>query len=378
MNVKRLTGFTVAALMAGSVGFAHAATVVGSTLAESTDAAVAGSAPAAVATTVSSTAAKLDPAALQAMLESRQQQFELINRILDKFQSEAGGQYSAGFDALDWRLAWGARLMYQPASVLASALATSNLAAAQIVLVAKTGGTLKHATDNNQTINYLATPCRIVDTRFGGGGLLGPVSRYWSASDTPAIIAAQGGAAAGCGIYPSANSFILNVTAIPTGAVGSGGANFLTVQHDSTVPTTATMIYYPGTIISNFATTTNFNGGGGGGFFAYATLSTHVAIDLVGWTGTPTPAAAAPLDCVVTASLATIIAAAATFNLPATACPAGYNAVATNCRSSTFNGAQFAGFGPNNGGSATCQGINPSGAAMTMNTSLTCCRMPAH
>ena len=275
MNVKRLSGIAIAVLMAGSVGFAQAATVVQNTDTDSNN----------QPTGASVVASKPDAAALQAAAAAMQEKVTVINSITDRFQGEAASQYISGFDAMDWRYAFGVRLMHQPASVLATALAAGNLATAQTILASKTGGTLKHSSDFNNAVNFLATPCRIVDTRFGGGGLLGPSSRYWAASDTPANIAAQGGNAAGCGTFTTANAWLLNVTVVPTGAVGSGGANFLTVQHDVGAPTVASMTYYPGTILSNFATTLNQTGVSGGGFYAYASLNTHVVIDLVGWAG---------------------------------------------------------------------------------------------
>lgn len=279
MNVNRLSGIAIAALMAGSVGFAQAATLTGNIVAngniEDTGASVVASKP--------------DAAALQAAAAAMQERITMINRITDRFQGEAASQYISGFDAMDWRYAFGARLIHQPDSVLATALAAGNLSAAQTVLASKTGGTLKHGSDTNLTINFLTTPCRIVDTRFGGGGLLGPASRFWAASGTPANIAAQGGNAAGCGLYSNVSAWFMNVTVVPTGAVGSGGANFLTVRHDAGVPTVASMTYYPGTILSNFALSSNSDGNPtGDGFYAYASLNTHVVIDLVGYAGPPT------------------------------------------------------------------------------------------
>lgn len=286
MNINRMTGIAIAACMAGAAGLAQAATFIGNADPNGNN----------VANGAAVVTSKPDAAALQAATAAAQDKVNLINRIVDRFQPEAASQYTSGFDAVDWRSAFGARLMHQPASVLATALGSANLSSAQSVLATRTSGTLKHGPDNNLTMNFLANPCRIVDTRFGGGGLLGPSARYWAASDTPANIGAQGGNPAGCGTFSSASAWFLNVTVVPTGAVGSGGANFLTVRHDSGVPTTSTMTYYPGTILSNFALTLNQTGVSGGGFYAYASLNTHVVIDLVGWAGTPTGTLTAVVD----------------------------------------------------------------------------------
>lgn len=223
----------------------------------------------------------------QASIETAKQQAALINQIADKFQAEASSQFRGNFDALEWKLNFGARMMHQSTSALATALSANNLGAMQSGLVSV--GTAKHTTDADQVITLLPNPCRIVDTRFGGGGMLGPAFRFWYAANTPAVIAAQGGAAAGCiGSTSQADSFLMYVTVVPPGAPLSGGANFLTVQHDAVGPTTATMNYVPGINIANFAVTAcNGCSGGTGGFYAFASSPTHVVIDLVGIGGPP-------------------------------------------------------------------------------------------
>jgi hypothetical protein len=216
-------------------------------------------------------------------------QVSIINQMADKFQSEAASQFRGNFDALEWRLAFGARLFHQSEEALTAGLAAADTNA----MIAKmaSASMAKHNGSLQNTVNLLPNPCRIVDTRFGGGGQLGPVSRFWYAFNTPAIIAAQGGNAAGCGNFPTAEFFLVYVTAVPPGAPLSGGAGFLTLQHDGGVPTTSTMNFNPGINIANFAAV-SCNGCGGpgagsGGFNAFASNPTHVVIDLVG-VGAPT------------------------------------------------------------------------------------------
>ena len=276
MKNYRLTNVLIASLMAWSIG---------SACAQPPDA----DAPA--GDMAMSTAVKrFDPAIVQANMQNLQRQAALINQLADKFQPEADAQFGAGFNAQDWRRDFGARLMYQSLEALSNALNAPNLSVVQNELYNGSQNTrAKHTTDANWVINYLPVPCRIVDTRLGGGGVLGPAYRYWTASTvTPSIIAGQGGNLAGCGNFPNAEGFVLYVTVVPA----VPGPNFLTVQHNNfpTPPATATMTYYS-QVLSNFAVTSNASGG----VHAYTSGNTHVVIDLLAWTGNLKPIA---LECV--------------------------------------------------------------------------------
>jgi len=211
-----------------------------------------------------------------------QSQAKLINQIANRFQGEAASQFRGSFDAAEWRLAFGSRLFYQPESALATALSSPDINTMNTDLARAV--TSKHLGGQENSVQLLTSPCRIVDTRFGGGGVLGPSSRQWYAFNTPAIIAAQGGNASGCGTFPDAEFFLVYVTVVPPGAPLSGGANFLSLTHDGGVPSTATMNFYPGINLSDFAAPSCQGCGGGstGSFFAYASSNTHVVIDLVG------------------------------------------------------------------------------------------------
>ena len=220
-------------------------------------------------------------------LDSIQKQVVLVNQITDKFQAEAGSQFRGNFDALDWGLAFGSRLFHQSEAALAAGLAAGDIATMNTEMVRAVAA--KHTGGLANTITLLSSPCRIVDTRFGGGGVLGPTNRLWRASAPAATIAAQGGNAAGCGTYANAEFFLVYVTAVPPGAPLSGGASFLTLQHDNiNPPTSSTLNFYPGINVATFAAPSCQGcGGGNGGFYAYAASTTHVVIDLVG-VGTPT------------------------------------------------------------------------------------------
>jgi hypothetical protein len=236
-----------------------------------------------------------------ARIQNLKDQAGLINQISNKFKIEAAGQYRGDFNAIDWKLAFGSRLFHQSASALATALSAGTLQDMQAGLASAVAA--KHVGGIPTTVTMLDNPCRIVDTRLGGGSLLGPAFRFWFASNTPAVIAGQGGNAAGCGTYPGAEGFILYVTAVPQGAPLSGGAGFLTVQHDATGPTTSTLNYYPGINVADFAIVAcNGCGSTTGGFNAFASNPTHVVIDLVGIIGPLPPAGRAAAYVTTTAT----------------------------------------------------------------------------
>ena len=358
MKVRHLVSALIAVAMAGSTGFAGAQFV---------KPVPAPTPPAALE--------RLDPAVVQANMEKLQQQAVLANRLADKFQGDAATQFGASFNALDWKRDFGSRLMYQPVQSLTAALTAPNLSMVQNELFNAAGRTApKHTSTNDWELHFLV-PCRIVDTRSGGGGMLGPGWRFWYAGNTAAVIAAQGGAAAGCGSFGNADGFLLYVTAVPPGAFGGGGANFITVQHDAapTPPTAATMNYYPGDNIANFAITTcDGCGGGTGGFNVYASGATHVVIDLIGWAGRIGPQV---LDCVDTAGVNSgLIANAAWGGATAPACAAGYALTGGSCNSSSFHNLLTDSSGT--GGAWFCGLWNETGSSQTITATGRCCRVP--
>lgn len=364
MNVKRLSGLSVAVLLAASAGTTQAAS----------DAEIAGMATGGAP--ASASAAPASKRELAAQLKALQEQVQAVNRFVDRFQSDAASQYGAGFNALEWKREFGARLMYESTATLTSASSARDLTAAQGEL-ARVASAAKHASDNGNTVNFLPSPCRIVDTRLGGGGMLGPAFRFWYAYNTPAVIAGQGGNAAGCGSFPGANLWFLYVTVVPPGAPLSGGANFLTVQHDATGPTTSTMNYYPGVNIANFAITSNFDGASTGGFNAFASSPTHVVIDLIGWGGTlgPDPLATANQTNSIT------VLNASSNELCTTACPAGYTLTGGACDWGSAGGfnksiTESGPFRAPGSNGWCCGGFNNVGATRTLNATAFCARVP--
>lgn len=239
----------------------------------------------------------IDADALKAFMADAKQRVAIINSMTSRFSRDAATQFGASFNALDWQRDFGARLMDRPVNVLSAVATAPNLGMAQAELFsAKRNVAIKHADDDDLSLNII-TPCRIVHMRLDGGGQFGPTYRLWYASNTPAIIAGQGGNASGCGTFPNADVFLVYVTAVPPSS--HVAPDFLTLQHASTpaVPTSATMNFYNQNI-ANFAIP-QCNGCDGstvGGFVAYASGFTHVVIDLVGYAARSANTAA--LNCV--------------------------------------------------------------------------------
>jgi len=259
-----------------------------------------------------------------------QQQMSLINQITAKFQAEATAQADSSFNALTWSREFGARLIYQSPAVLSAALAAPDLVSAQRVLYnasATSKPTPKHDDNKPLTINVLSTPCRVVDTRSGGGGLIGPANppnpRFWVVSTaTAATIAAQGGNPAGCGDFGRVDGFVFNVTVVSSGTPFTNVPNFLSVNHNGT-SATASMTYYPGEIVSNFVTSLcDGCQGSVGDVGVFSSGTTHVVIDLVATLGTEAPAA---LDCTTIATDFSIVSSAgSTFSAVSANCAAGF------------------------------------------------------
>ena len=318
------------------------------------------------------------------LLQNMQKRVELINRITKQFEPEAAAQAGRNFNSADWKREFGSRLLYQSPEALASAVNAADLATAQNVLASAAGKpTAKHTSNDNEEL-HLVSPCRVTDTRFAGGPFPGNAWRFEEVAGTAATIAAQGGAAAGCPAPLGVQGFLLVVSVVPFGAPLSGGANFLTVQHNAspTPPTTASMNYYPGIITSEFVVS-ECNGGcpttPDGGVEIYTSGPVHVIVDFVGWLGNAAPTA---LDCVHNeASNSVSVAANSTNSVLSGLCQTGYTLTGGGCYST--NGTQnlirdstmgYASFG--NAGRWFCNVFNNSNSTINVNVDTICCRTP--
>jgi hypothetical protein len=216
----------------------------------------------------------------------------------------------------------------------------------------------------NDLVYTPVAPCRILDTR---NVVAGPIA----ANGTRNFVAfgvsnftSQGGSATNCGVNPlAATAVAINLT-----AVTPAGAGYATAYpFGSAQPLAASINYAAGAIVNNALIVQTPNPIASFDFTLYTFAQSHYVADIVGYFAPPVATA---LQCVDTADTNTAVAAGATANSVAPACPAGYTQTATNCESSTWQ-MPFVFF---SGG--TCSAQNNSASAATLRSSRTCCRVP--
>lgn len=216
-------------------------------------------------------------------------------------------------------------------------------------------------------------PCRIVDTRNTGlGKITGGSNRAFYAWGFPSF-ASQGGSATDCGglSQQAPQAIVVNVTVVNQTQVG-----YATVYPaaSASVPTAATMVYYPNVIISNGATvplTTSENTD----FRIFSERTADYVVDIVGYYDFPH---AMELDC-ETQFVSQAVAASATFDIAAPTCSAGFTLTGAGCRTAGFNDASWAVNGlysVNGQVQASCSGTNLKASQITVQGTAQCCRVP--
>jgi len=139
-------------------------------------------------------------------------------------------------------------------TVFVQDLAVSNFGGAAHVIVDIQG---YFAPSGGASYVPLAVPCRVVDTRNGGGVLGDGVVRAFQVAGSGANFASQGGAAGGCGVPDEVPGVELSLTVItPTGANG-----FVQVSPSDTSTNAAFINYTAGTGITNTGSVTLSDGG---------------------------------------------------------------------------------------------------------------------
>jgi hypothetical protein len=144
--------------------------------------------------------------------------------------------------------------------------------------------------DNFQDLVYTpVTPCRIVDTRIAAAGALaGGAIRTFDVDSTS--LAAQGGAAPGCGIpLGVAQAVTMTIT-----AVQPAGEGFLTAWGLGPQPTSSVLNYAANEVIATTAIVP-VAPGGGDDFSLVSLAPTHVVVDVLGYFAAPL---ATRLDCI--------------------------------------------------------------------------------
>jgi len=150
------------------------------------------------------------------------------------------------------------------------------------------GVTQKALGDPTADLTYTpVTPCRIVDTRLGGGGTLAAgQTRDWHASNVAGDFVNQGGSNTNCGVTIRPPAVMVNITVANTGP----GPAFVTAwPSQQPRPTTSVLNWNaPGTQVGNAVILPTCVGLGCGEDFAvFASSGTDVVIDILGYFAPP-------------------------------------------------------------------------------------------
>jgi hypothetical protein len=159
-------------------------------------------------------------------------------------------------------------------------------------------------------------PCRIVDTRFGGGMLGYAEQRDFDADGSS--FAGQGGYNGSCGIpFGVAQAVAMNITVTQP----AGGGYFTAWRYLSSRPTASILNYVPGETVANMVVVPIYPGSGPD-WSLYTSSAAHAVVDVMGYFAAPQATA---LDCITVNSPSTSIPVNLWYRVDAT-CPAGRTA----------------------------------------------------
>lgn len=158
-------------------------------------------------------------------------------------------------------------------------------------------------------------PCRIGDTRFGGGAIAGNTSRGFDMDGSN--LAMQGGSATGCAI-PLGVARAIAVTITVTEPQGPG---YFTAWASGARPTISALNYATGQTIANTTIVPTIPGAGND-FNLYSFATAQAVLDVVGYFAAPVATA---LDCSLVSSAVTAVAHNVWTSIDAS-CPAGRTA----------------------------------------------------
>ena len=165
-------------------------------------------------------------------------------------------------------------------NVLANAL-TSTAQVTASLLQAKALGDV-----GDDLVYTPVTPCRVVDSRFGGGGTLAAgATRNWLAANPGGNFTAQGGSGTNCGITIKPAAVLVNITVANTGA----GPAFLTAwPYNQAQPLASTLNWTSGnTQIANAVIVPLCTGACADDFSFYVSSATDVIVDIAGYFARP-------------------------------------------------------------------------------------------
>lgn len=198
---------------------------------------------------------------------------------------------------------------------------------------------------------------------MAGGAIAANTTRNFDVTAT-STYASQGGSATDCNGAGSAGSYAaaaINFTVVTP----SAGGYLTAFPLNTTQPLAATVNYGAGDVRGNYAVVKLDQGPAAAELSVYSFAQTHLVADIVGYYRNGNQPV---FECVTTAETVSTVAAGATNNTTAPACPTGYQMTGTNCESSTWQ-MPFVYFSD-----GTCSAQNNSGASASLRASRRCCR----
>ena len=216
-------------------------------------------------------------------------------------------------------------------------------------------------------------PCRILDTRTGGGPIAAESTRDFRAvhaASTGGDYTAQGGSNTDCGMgATSASAVVINLT-----VVQPGGAGFATVFTAFTGrPLAASVNYTAGAIVNNSVTVQIPNPTTTADFSIYSYAQSHYVADIVGYYSRPQGTG---LDCVSLQSSPITIPANSIGNVSGPACGQGYTAAGVECEGEPTAGLRLITLGGNFSEERRCTWSNTNNQGKQAWVYTTCCRVP--
>lgn len=237
----------------------------------------------------------------------------------------------------------GALMNLQPENLLAAGEAPSYEAMREVLATGRVSravvpGTLGSATNEslNEALGHFSSdlvytpvaPCRIVDTRLGGGRINAGSTRTFDVDGTN--FSAQGGASSSCGIpFDVAAAVAMNITTTQPAAAG-----FFTAWEANRLQPNASVLNYGNNETVANTSIIPVTSGSGADFQIYSTASTHAIVDVLGYFAAPVATA---LDCTSVYSATKTPSANTWTDFDAT-CPAGRTATGGGGLTTTYAG----------------------------------------
>lgn len=266
--------------------------------------------------------------------ETRSRRGELVYKVVMKWGAYVQEAYKA--DVHDWARQMGPLFAGAPLDDLQQAADAKTFQAMNDVLLGKQASAAE-ATPGligspDLDLTYVPVPpCRVLDTRLAGGAIVANTTRNFDIS-VIGDYSGQGGAASDCGGVGSVGSFAAAVINFTTVTPATGGR--ITAFPFATVrPLAATLNYAGGDIKGNEVIVKLDQGGDADELSVYATSTTHLVGDIVGYFMMPEATA---LDC-VDVSASDTFAANTNAISPSAFCPAGRTLTGMRCTNSSWD-----------------------------------------